>query len=153
GRGFVEPSRLLLQSTADVDAVTNKGRSALHFAAKGPHPAMVRLLLQAGADCNLVDGDGVSPLALAVRSGCITSIAYLLSYGADTRTLPSMKTDNKNERKAEHKFTASSVLGELNNAPSLSSSLRCARLLVAHGVGTWSHMPGTIQSHLIKEGT
>ena len=50
---------LLLDAKANIDAVNDDRRSALHFATWNCHPRTVLLLLQYGADMSLSGEDGV----------------------------------------------------------------------------------------------
>lgn len=45
------------------------GRTALHDACSGAHPACVKLLLEHGADPNLLTADGDAPLHLCNTAG------------------------------------------------------------------------------------
>src|SRR5690348_8104012 len=56
--GALESVRLHLRAANDVDAVDEKGRSALILAASKGHLEICRLLLEAGADPALKDRDG-----------------------------------------------------------------------------------------------
>lgn len=58
-------AELLLAHGADVDAVDERGRSALWYACRFSPPEKVRLLLGAGADPKRADRDGVTPLEAA----------------------------------------------------------------------------------------
>ena len=48
-RGEVEPVRVLLEASADVDALGDMDETALHIALRQKNEALVRLLLDAGA--------------------------------------------------------------------------------------------------------
>ncbi|KAA8904806.1 ankyrin repeat-containing domain protein [Sphaerosporella brunnea] len=84
-RGDAELVRLLLESGADVDAVTDAGRGALHHAAMATARGAaecVDLLLQAGAGVAERDDAGVGVLEMAVRTGCAVRVRRLLMAGA-----------------------------------------------------------------------
>lgn len=58
----------LLNHQAEADRRDQRrGWSALHWAARGQHPAVVRALVAAGADVTLADRQGRSPLSLAAE--------------------------------------------------------------------------------------
>lgn len=63
--------------------VNEPGWSALHYAASGPEPAVVRWLVQQGAAINARSPNGSTPLMLAAGYGGITSAEILLAAGAD----------------------------------------------------------------------
>jgi len=69
--------RELLARGASVDAVDDRGRTALMIAAEDGEATAVRLLLESGARSDLVDGGGQSACALAAAAGQ-TSITDLL---------------------------------------------------------------------------
>lgn len=51
-------ANLLLQYGAEINAVNNKGQSALHFAASNSNPSWIVYLLEKGIDASLVDNSG-----------------------------------------------------------------------------------------------
>ena len=59
----------LVISSADVNAKTNSGGTALMNAVAQGNPTSVRLLLNAGADLQARNKEGVSALALAAAGG------------------------------------------------------------------------------------
>lgn len=68
---------------ADVNAVGQYGRTALHLAAENNHAGLVALLIEAGADVNKHEGDNVPPLIAMVSSGNAEISRLLLDAGAD----------------------------------------------------------------------
>ena len=72
---------------AAIDAVDNKGATALHLAAKKSGREMCRKLLAAGATPDLTDADGETALEAAARSGRDFTEKYLRFYGRLPRPL------------------------------------------------------------------
>ena len=70
-----------------MDAVDNKGATALHLAAKKSGREMCRKLLAAGATPDLTDADGETALEAAARSGRDFTEKYLRFYGRLPRPL------------------------------------------------------------------
>ena len=65
----LEAVRLVLALGADVDAVNQAGRTALHGAAHIRSDAIVRLLVERGASVNVGDERGITPLMIAEGGG------------------------------------------------------------------------------------
>ena len=59
----------LLQANANVHAVTNNGRTALHFAAVYGRARVADVLLQANASTTAVNKYGLTPVQLAEQNG------------------------------------------------------------------------------------
>jgi ankyrin repeat protein len=59
------------------------GTTALHWAVRRGHTAVVRLLLVVGANANAANDYGVTPLSLAASNGNAPDIEALLNAGAD----------------------------------------------------------------------
>jgi ankyrin repeat protein len=59
--GDAEKIRLLLNAGASVDAVSDKGDTALHAACKHAPAKAIQLLLEAGADATTQANDGTTP--------------------------------------------------------------------------------------------
>ena len=78
---------LLLQHGADVSAVDQLGRSALHVACIRGHEACTRLLLLHGTETSAVDNYEVSALRYACSGGHEACTRLLLQHGAETGTV------------------------------------------------------------------
>ncbi len=66
------------------DITAMGGLTALMFAAREGHSAVVKALVAAGADVNIVSGaDHLSPITMAIVNGRLDIAAYLLEQGAD----------------------------------------------------------------------
>jgi len=74
----------LLHAGADVNAVNDDGRTALHLAAGSDRPDIVRVLLRAGADPNR--GGSPSALIMAAGRGPLESVRLLVDAGADVHS-------------------------------------------------------------------
>lgn len=75
--GATDSVRLHLDSAHDVDAVDEKGRSALMLAASKGHVDVCRLLLEQGANPDLRDVDGNDALSVAASRGEAEVLALL----------------------------------------------------------------------------
>jgi ankyrin repeat protein len=79
--------RSLLQCGADVEAATDHGEVAVHFAASiFDSPSRLRFLdalLQAGADVNEETNEGLTPLMIAARAVAEDAISVMIRAGAD----------------------------------------------------------------------
>jgi ankyrin repeat protein len=58
---------LLIERGAQIDAVDNRGRTALMIAAENGYPAVVEALIRGGADRTRRDNDGKSAFDLAAN--------------------------------------------------------------------------------------
>jgi ankyrin repeat protein len=74
--------RCLLDLGADVNAVDDKGMSALHSAAAHGNTAVVKVLVAGGADINLKDGKGNTAWVLAAEKGDRPMLELLEKAGA-----------------------------------------------------------------------
>ena len=72
----------LLRTSADVNARSKTGWTALMEAASGNDNYMAQLLIRHGADVNAQTDEGITPLQLAA-SGSEELVAGLIAYGAD----------------------------------------------------------------------
>ncbi len=76
-----EKGALLVDKGADLDAVNNKGETALMLAAGAGNKKLMKRLLDNGADTLITNGAGESVMAYANRSGSTGSTALLESKG------------------------------------------------------------------------
>jgi ankyrin repeat protein len=74
-----------LKPDSTVKATAPDGTTALHWAARGDHLAIVRLLIGAGARADATDRYGLTPLALASINGSAPIIDALLNAGANAK--------------------------------------------------------------------
>ncbi|HUG23332.1 MAG TPA: ankyrin repeat domain-containing protein [Albitalea sp.] len=81
-KGHTEWVRRLLDRGAKVDKA---GWTALHYAATGPEPAVVKLLLERRAVIDARSPNRSTPLMMAAQYGSEASVELLLSQGADPR--------------------------------------------------------------------
>ena len=75
--------RLLLGESPQVNATTEDGTTALHWAVHQDDRVLINLLLEAGADVSVSNRYGVQPLTLAASNGSAAAIERLLMAGAD----------------------------------------------------------------------
>jgi ankyrin repeat protein len=76
-----ESALMLIDHTKDVNAVSDTGETALHYALGchlGDNVTVVSALISAGADVNIPDGDGLLPLEIARFNYCSQQIIDLL---------------------------------------------------------------------------
>ncbi|MGE0816327.1 MAG: ankyrin repeat domain-containing protein [Vicinamibacterales bacterium] len=79
--------KALLAQKADVNQPQGDGSTALHWAAYGGQPEMVRLLLAAGADVTAATRlGGLTPLMMAARAGDAEAVTLLLDAKAEAVT-------------------------------------------------------------------
>lgn len=81
-KGDVAGARLLLAHGA---ALHQTGWSAIHYAATGPQPEVVKLLLERGAEIDALSPNGSTPLMMAAQYGAEESVTLLLGRGAQAR--------------------------------------------------------------------
>ena len=72
-----------LKQGADKNETTNKGRTALWYAARNGHLEIFRLLLEKCADKDKADNDDETPLYQASDSGHMDIVHLLIEQGAD----------------------------------------------------------------------
>lgn len=83
---IIEAVKQLLAQSANIDAVTRSGDSALIIAGwNTDNLALMRLLVEAGANVNQGNNNGDTPLMDAAYLGKTKQFKYLLSNGGDTR--------------------------------------------------------------------
>jgi ankyrin repeat protein len=112
--GYKKTARLLLGSSAQVNARSSTGKTPLSEAALWGRLSTVRLLLEHDADSNAKDAAGKTPLSKAASFGRLSTVRLLLEHGADP-----------NAKDAEGR----SVL----HLAALKENYRVAQLLLKHG--------------------
>ena len=80
--GSLTAVRVLLDASANVDAVCKDGQSAMHRAARRGHVEVVEALLAKGASIDVQTNEGLTPLHLAAGDGQLAVANALLSAGA-----------------------------------------------------------------------
>ena len=80
-RGNGSTLKLLLDFGTDVEATTENGMAAIHFAAQNGHGNVIQQIIAAGAETNVVDDDGWSPLHFAALDGHKAAVMLLLGKG------------------------------------------------------------------------
>ncbi|XP_072160560.1 uncharacterized protein [Bemisia tabaci] len=75
--------QLALDYGANVDFISSKGRTALHWATRNGALPPVKILLKNGADVNKKDGKGWTPLHFAANQGHLEIVRTLLLNGAE----------------------------------------------------------------------
>lgn len=83
-RGNLAWCERLLARGARID---KPGWTALHYAATGPEPKIVKLLLDRGAVVDAESPDKTTPLMMAARYGPEESVTLLLAKGADPKRI------------------------------------------------------------------
>lgn len=88
--GDVAAVALLLQKGSYVNAVSNTGKTALMFAARGNHALVLDLLLKKGAAVNSFDSDGRTALHDAAQHSDLDVVKALLDHSAEVSTQNSL---------------------------------------------------------------
>lgn len=73
----------LTRHTLDINAQTNDGFTALHYAAQDSDPAVIELLLASGAKVNLETTEAFTALYFAAMVGNEKVVDSLLNYSED----------------------------------------------------------------------
>src|SRR5260370_1420216 len=77
----LEKVRLLVDAGVDVNAVTGRGDTALHFAAGAGNVTMVKLLLAKGADVNTATQESIPVRKGPIALNHLTALMYAAPYG------------------------------------------------------------------------
>ena len=84
--GYYDPFRLLLNSGANVNAVTrHTEETPLMYTASAGSMELCQMLLRRGAEVNAVSNDKMTPLMLAADAGNVDVVQELLSKGVDPK--------------------------------------------------------------------
>ena len=83
-RGNLQIIKLLIENSADINALSINGLNMLHKAAQGNKPSIIVYYNKKyNMDLNSTDKDSLNALHLATISGMDSSVVYLLSLGID----------------------------------------------------------------------
>jgi len=82
-KGYDRSVRALLDSGANVNAVSCTGLTALHLAAKNGHVDMIEMLLKDNANIDVTDEDGWTALHYAANNDCEVVVRLQIRRGAD----------------------------------------------------------------------
>ncbi|UCC44418.1 MAG: ankyrin repeat domain-containing protein [Candidatus Zixiibacteriota bacterium] len=74
--------QLTADNTELISSTDRFGRTALHWACRGVHPALIGYLLETGADVNVKDRNGIQPLHSTASRGHSEAVALLIDKGA-----------------------------------------------------------------------
>ena len=77
-RGYGAVVQLLIKRRVNVNAKTERGRTALHGAAEEGQETTVRLLVEEGVDLTAEDESGTMAIHLAAANGCQAVVRLLL---------------------------------------------------------------------------
>ncbi|XP_063923115.1 uncharacterized protein LOC135137411 [Zophobas morio] len=79
-RGHLQAAKILIQNSADINAVDKKSKNALHYAAvsKDDNSAIIELLVHMGLDSSNKDDNGMTPLHIACCQWQARNVQVLL---------------------------------------------------------------------------
>ncbi len=83
--GNAELVQQLISQKVDLDAVDERGRTAVMAATHGNHPAVVKLLIEAGANIHIQDNMKDNPFLYAGAEGLLEILRLTIAAGADTK--------------------------------------------------------------------
>lgn len=149
-RDHIALATFLLESGADPDAHTQKGKTALSYAASAGHAGFCRVLLDGGANVMVVDANGLCPLDDAVAGGHADVVGLLLERGADGRALQADTVRLLLERGADLREdqpkSMRSMFERTNDLWALRAHANIVRLLLERGVNLRTHQADTERS-------
>ena len=82
--GIIE---MLLEYSADLNAVTQEGETALNLAIRQKSEKVVKTLLEHNANCDITPKDGWRPLLAAVATGDVNIVRLLLEHGVNVNAV------------------------------------------------------------------
>ncbi|KAM0198488.1 hypothetical protein ACHAPI_004012 [Fusarium lateritium] len=84
--GDQDITKLLLESGAELDTMTDRGETPLLLAIEGGNYSVAELLIAKGANVLLADSHGKTPLHRASRRGDFKTVKQLIEHGAEILT-------------------------------------------------------------------
>ncbi len=75
----------ILATGVDIDAVDDRGRTAVMAATHGNHPSVVQALIEAGANIHIQDNMKDNPFLYAGAEGLLEILRLTIAAGADTK--------------------------------------------------------------------
>lgn len=116
--GQIELVESILQQDADlIDAVDDRGRTALFHAARNNRFSTVKFLIERGADVNRSDAVGIAALHRTSQQCSDELIQYLIDHGADAHLCCYVACGDENGTRqalARHPAAADEILYEFN---------------------------------------
>uniref|UniRef100_A0A8C4RDL1 Notch C-terminal domain-containing protein n=2 Tax=Eptatretus burgeri TaxID=7764 RepID=A0A8C4RDL1_EPTBU len=125
--GMVEE---LVASHADINAVDDLGKSALHWAAAVNNVEAMMVLLKHGANKDMQDNKEETPLFLAAREGSLEAVRILLEHGANRDITDHMDRLPRDAARDRHHHDILHLLDQLGPGQGCAASVAPQTTLV-----------------------
>ncbi len=86
-KGNLESVNELLKTNVDIDAVDDRGRTAVMAATHGNHPSVVKALIDAGANIHIQDNMKDNPFLYAGAEGLLEILRLTIAAGPNTKII------------------------------------------------------------------